>query len=101
VDGRLLLPGSTAAVIPFGDLERGVRCHRRAAPLDSVRARYLFEYSRLLSYGADTAQQWQAAAGYVDRILRGDNPRDLPMPVQKGCPPHSFRLQLWLYRWSQ
>ena len=29
----------------------------------------------LLSYGADTEQQWQAAASYVDRILRGEKPR--------------------------
>jgi putative tryptophan/tyrosine transport system substrate-binding protein len=33
------------------------------------------------SYGADTVQQWQAAAGYVDRILRGDNPRELPVQL--------------------
>ena len=31
----------------------------------------------LLSYGADTEQQWQAAASYVDRILRGEKPRNL------------------------
>jgi putative ABC transport system substrate-binding protein len=33
----------------------------------------------LLSYGADVEQQWQAAASYVDRILRGEKPRDLPV----------------------
>jgi putative ABC transport system substrate-binding protein len=35
----------------------------------------------LLSYGVDNAQQWQAAAGYVDRILRGDKPSDLPVQL--------------------
>jgi putative tryptophan/tyrosine transport system substrate-binding protein len=33
----------------------------------------------LISYGADTKQQWYAAASYVDRILRGAKPRDLPV----------------------
>jgi putative tryptophan/tyrosine transport system substrate-binding protein len=33
----------------------------------------------LLSYGPDTEQEWQGAASYVDRILRGEKPRDLPV----------------------
>jgi putative ABC transport system substrate-binding protein len=33
----------------------------------------------LISYGVDTQEQWQAAAGYVDRILRGEKPADLPV----------------------
>jgi putative ABC transport system substrate-binding protein len=33
----------------------------------------------LISYGGDTEQQWYAAASYVDRILRGAKPRDLPV----------------------
>jgi len=33
----------------------------------------------LISYGVDTQEQWQAAAGYVDRILRGEKPGDLPV----------------------
>jgi putative ABC transport system substrate-binding protein len=35
----------------------------------------------LLSYGADIEQQWQAAASYVDRILRGEKPQDLPVQL--------------------
>jgi putative ABC transport system substrate-binding protein len=33
----------------------------------------------LISYGPDTNEHSRSAAGYVGRILRGENPADLPV----------------------
>jgi putative ABC transport system substrate-binding protein len=54
-----------------------------AAARNNVPAVYgLSSFTRdggLLSYGPDPADNWRHAASYVDRILRGEKPGDLPV----------------------
>jgi putative ABC transport system substrate-binding protein len=43
--------------------------------------RYLAAGGGLISYGPNMTDQYQQAAGYVDRILRGEKPTNLPVQV--------------------
>jgi putative ABC transport system substrate-binding protein len=42
-------------------------------------ARFFVSNGGLISFGADYVDQYRRAAGYVDRILRGEKPADLPV----------------------
>jgi ABC-type uncharacterized transport system substrate-binding protein len=41
--------------------------------------RFFVKAGGLISYGADFIDQFQQAAGYVDRILKGEKPADMPV----------------------
>jgi len=43
----------------------------------------------LISYGPNFAEQFRRAAGYVDRILRGEKPADLPVQA-----PNKYELAI-------
>src|SRR5262249_2155342 len=78
-------PGGGLVVIPDG----WTLAHRApiisAAAQNNVPAVYWQSvYARdggLLSYGADQVDNWRRAASYVDRILRGEKPGELPVQL--------------------
>ena len=41
--------------------------------------RYMATAGGLIAYGPEMIDQYRRAAGYVDRILKGENPADLPV----------------------
>ena len=81
---RIREPGGGLVVIPDGGF---TTAHRApiisAAARNNVPAVYgVSESARdggLLSYGADVVDIFRRAATYVDRILRGEKPGDLPV----------------------
>jgi len=51
--------------------------------------RYVAAEGGLISYGVDVADQYRHAADYVDRILKGAKPRELPVQA-----PTKFELAI-------
>src|SRR5215471_11791141 len=43
--------------------------------------RFFSELGGLISYGDVRSEQFRLAAGYIDRILKGEKPADLPLQV--------------------
>jgi putative ABC transport system substrate-binding protein len=43
--------------------------------------RYFVDAGGLISYGDDLVEQFRQAAGYIDRILKGTSPADLPVQL--------------------
>ena len=75
-NGGLIVPASSITTVHRGAIIASAARHR-------VPAVYPFRYfaaaGGLVSYGADLTNQYRRAAGYVDRILKGEKPADLPV----------------------
>jgi putative ABC transport system substrate-binding protein len=75
-NGGLIVTASTLAVV-HRDLIIAVAARHK---LPSVYyERFFVDAGGLMSYGPDLIDQYQRAAGYVDRILKGEKPAELPV----------------------
>ena len=83
IDGFAREPGGGLLVLP--DISTTINREQiiAAAARYRVPAMYVFRFfaveGGLMSYGIDVPHVYQQAAGYVDRILRGARPADLPV----------------------
>jgi putative ABC transport system substrate-binding protein len=75
-DGGLIITTSTAATVHRELIIALAARHRLPAV---YYARYYVNAGGLISYGPDDRDQCQRAAGYVDRILKGEKPANLPV----------------------
>jgi putative tryptophan/tyrosine transport system substrate-binding protein len=75
--GGLIVTGSGPATF-HRNLIVGLAAKHRLPAVYSNRL-FVAAGSGLISYGADYLDQYHRAAGYVDRILKGEKPADLPV----------------------
>jgi putative ABC transport system substrate-binding protein len=86
-NGGLILVGPTSSVQRHRDLIVALAARHR---LPAVYANRLFVIGGgLISYAPDSLDQYRRAAGYVDRILKGEKPADLPVQA-----PTKFELTI-------
>ncbi len=76
LNGGLIVTGSAAAIVHRELIAMLAARHRLPAVYPG---RYSVTAGGLISYGPDLIDQFRRAAGYVDRILKGEKPADLPV----------------------
>ena len=77
-NGGLIMTGSGLAVV-HRDLTIALAARHRLPAV--YYDRYFAVAGGLISYGPNIVGEFRRAAGYVDRILRGEKPADLPVQV--------------------
>jgi putative tryptophan/tyrosine transport system substrate-binding protein len=75
-NGGLIVTGSALAVVRR-DLIIALAARYRLPAV--YYERYFVSAGGLISYGPDNVEQFRSAAAYVDRILKGEKPTDLPV----------------------
>ncbi len=75
-NGGLIVTASASSVI-HRDLIVGLAARHRLPAV--YPARYFPDVGGLMSYGPDLLDQYRSAAGYADRILKGEKPALLPV----------------------
>jgi len=75
-NGGLIVTGSASASVHRDLIIALAAKHKLPAVYSN---RYLVVDGGLISFGADLMDSYRRAAGYVDRILKGEKPADLPV----------------------
>jgi putative ABC transport system substrate-binding protein len=75
-NGGLIVTGSAPAAVRRDQIIALAAKHRLPAIYPY---RFFVSAGGLISYGPDTIDQYRRAAGYVNRILNGESPADLPV----------------------
>jgi ABC-type uncharacterized transport system substrate-binding protein len=76
LNAGLIVTSSTSALVHRDLITMLAARHRLPAVYPF---RYFVTAGGLISYGANATDQYRRAAGYIDRILKGENPADLPV----------------------
>jgi putative tryptophan/tyrosine transport system substrate-binding protein len=76
-NGGLIVAGPTSSIAPHIDLIIALAARHRLPAVYPIR-RFVTR-GGLVCYGGDAIDQFRRAADYVDRILRGEKPADLPV----------------------
>jgi putative ABC transport system substrate-binding protein len=86
-NGGMITVGPPSSLARHSDLIIGLAARHR---LPAVYSNGFFVAAGgLISYGADSVDQFRRAASYVDRVLRGEKPADLPVQA-----PTKFELAI-------
>jgi putative tryptophan/tyrosine transport system substrate-binding protein len=72
-----LIPSPSAAVVRHRDLILSLAARHKLPAI--YWDRFFVVAGGLMSYGPDLVDQFRQAAGYVDRVLKGEKPADLPV----------------------
>src|SRR6188472_1403353 len=75
-NGGLIVTGSASALVHRNLIVKLAERHQLPAVYFG---RGFVSTGGLISYGPNTIEQYRQAAGYVDRILKGEKPADLPV----------------------
>jgi putative tryptophan/tyrosine transport system substrate-binding protein len=79
-NGGLIVTGSAPALVHRDLIVKLAARHKLPAVYFG---RIFVSSGGLISYGPNTIEQYRQAAGYVDRMLKGEKPADLPVQAPK------------------